>query len=393
MDRPVVKALSSALERHPDLLQVVTGPRQVGKTTAALTVQKAWSGPSRYAAADEYLPVSAEWIHSEWELARLEARRAPTLLVLDEVQKVPRWSEVVKAEWDADRRLGRDVRVIILGSSALLLAQGLTESLAGRFLVHRCMHWSFAECRAAFGWDAERWIYFGGYPRSASFDDDEATWRTYIRDALIETVVARDVLALQTVQKPALLRQLFALAAGSPAQLLSYTKMLGQLQDSGNTTTLAHYLKLLEGAYLVSGLETWSPSPVRARSSSPKLVVWNNALVSALGPRSFAEARRDHAWWGRLVENAVGAHLLNGLAGSPFDVRYWRDGAVEVDYVLQAGGQTLALEVKSGRERPVAGPEAFRKVAPATRAVIVGSGGIPLDEFLATEPAAWLSSG
>lgn len=312
--------------------------------------------------------------------------------MLDEVQKVPQWSEAVKAEGDADRRVGRDVRVLLLGSSALLLAQGLTESLAGRFLVHRCMHWSFAECRAAFGWDVERWIYFGGYPRSATFGDDEPTWRSYIRDALIETVVARDVLALQTVQKPALLRQLFALAAGSPAQLLSYTKMLGQLQDSGNTTTLAHYLKLLEGAYLASGLETWSPSPVRARSSSPKLVVWNNALVSALHPRSFAEARRDPAWWGRLVENAVGAHLLNGLAGTPYDVRYWRDGTVEVDFVLQAGGQTLALEVKSGRQRPVAGSEAFRKTCPSARVLIAGSGGVPLDEFLATEPATWFEA-
>jgi predicted AAA+ superfamily ATPase len=392
MDRPVVKAISTALERHPDLLQVVTGPRQAGKTTAALTVQRAWPGPSRYAAADEYLPVSAEWIRSEWELARLEARRTPTLLVLDEVQKVPRWSEVVKAEWDADRRVGLDVRVLLLGSSALLLTLGLTESLAGRFLVHRCMHWSFAECHAAFGWDVERWIYFGGYPRSAAFGDDEATWRAYIRDALVETVVARDVLALQTVQKPALLRQLFALAAGSPAQLLSYTKMLGQLQDSGNTTTLAHYLKLLGGAYLASGLETWSPSPVRARSSSPKLVVWNNALVSALGPRSFAEARRDPAWWGRLVENAVGAHLLNGLAGSPCDVRYWRDGDAEVDYVVQSGERSVALEVKSGRPRPVTGLASFRKAAPGARALIVGSGGIPLDDFLATEPTAWLEA-
>ncbi len=389
MERPVVDELSSGLERHPDLLHVVTGPRQVGKTTAALAVQGRWPGPSRYAAADEFLPASVEWIHSQWALARRDAAAGPTLLILDEVQKIPGWSEAVKAEHDADRRHGIDVRVVVLGSSALLLARGLTESLAGRFVVHRCMHWGYAECRVAFGWDAERWIYFGGYPRSASFGDDEALWRAYVRDALVEAVVARDVLALQTVQKPALLRQLFGLAARNPAQMLSYTKMLGQLHDAGNTTTLAHYLVLLRQAYLVSGLERHAANAVRSRSSSPKLVVWNNALVSALCPTTFEGARRDGAWWGRLVENAVGAHLVNGLEGSPYEVQHWRDGAAEVDYVVRAGDRVWALEVKSGAPRGASGLAAFHKVVPHATPLIVGTGGVPLDEFLSAAPTDW----
>jgi len=220
--------------------------------------------------------------------------------------KVSGWSETVKALWEEDRARGRPLKVLLFGSSALLLAKGTTESLAGRFFLHRCLHWSFSEMQRAFGWNLDQWIFFGGYPGAAPLVNDEQAWRAYVTDSLVETVLARDILAMQTVTKPALLRSLFILAARFAAQILSYNKMLGQLQDAGNTTTLAHYLRLLETAFLVSGLQRYSAGQARSRGSSPKLLVWNNALVSALGLHSFEKVRSDPARWGRLVENAVG---------------------------------------------------------------------------------------
>jgi predicted AAA+ superfamily ATPase len=293
---------------------------------------------------------------------------------------------VVKGCWDADRRKARSIRVVLVGSSALLLARGATQSLTGRFFLNRCTHWSYAECRDAFGWDLDRWIYFGGYPGAASLIDQEVEWRAYVADALIETVLSRDVLGMHTVAKPALLRHLFALATQFPAQILSYNKMLGQLQDAGNTTTLAHYLRLLETAFLVSGLEQFSAGQARRRGSSPKLVVWNNALVNAMRVQGRDQVRADPALWGRLVENAVGAHLLNHLQGLPYEVSYWRDRQGEIDYVVRSGRSTWAVEVKSGRPHPAPGLDAFRKGHPKAHLMIVGSGGIDLEEFLLRDP-------
>jgi predicted AAA+ superfamily ATPase len=297
---------------------------------------------------------------------------------------------VVKRLWDEDRRSDRPVRVLLLGSSSLLLQRGLSESLAGRFFLHRCPHWSWSESRKAFGWDLDRWLYFGGYPGAAPLSDRPGEWRQYIADSLIDTVLSRDVLQLQTVAKPALLRHLFGLSASFPAQVLSYNKMLGQLHDAGNATTLAHYLKLLETAFLVSGLELYSRGQRRKRGSSPKLVLWNQALVNALSRRSFDEARADGPWWGRLVENAVGAHLLNRLPLPEWGVAYWRQGPSEVDYVIEHGRTLWALEVKSGREGRISGLNGFRKLYPSARALVVGSGGIPLEEFLGSDPRLFL---
>jgi len=389
MQRAIVKELLARLAKPPELLQVVVGPRQVGKTTGAHQVGKAWKGPVRYAAADLPLPPGPEWIQSQWELARRDAARGrKALLILDEVQKVAGWSEVVKANWDADRASRAAVSVILLGSSALILTRGANESLAGRFFLHRCLHWSFPECRRAFGWDLDRWLYFGGYPGAAPLAEDDVAFRLYVRDSLIEPAIARDVLALQTVTKPALLRQLFALCGLYSGQILSYTKMLGQLQDAGNTTTLAHYLRLLETAFLASGLNRFKPGRAARRGSSPKLVVWNNALVTALGRAGFETAREDHALWGRLVENAVGAHLLNHLHGTPHEVSYWRERSDEVDFVVRAGDTVWAVEVKSGRPVRPAGLAAFLRSHPRARPLIVGTGGMPLQEFFSTEPSA-----
>jgi len=385
-ERELVRILLGRLAALPPLLQIIIGPRQVGKTTAARAVASRWMGPTHYAAADVSPPPGPEWIDTHWQSARRSCASGPTLLVLDEVQKVRGWSEAVKANWDEDRARDRPIRVVLIGSSALLLSKGATESLAGRFFLNRCSHWSFRECRDAFGWDLDQWVFFGGYPGAIPMIGREEDWRAYITDSLIETVIARDVLAAHPIAKPALLRQLFGLAARFPAQMISYSKMLGQLRDAGNTTTLAHYLRFLETAFLVSGLERFSAGHARSRGSSPKLVFWNNALISALGLRSLEQTRAEPALWGRWIENAVGVHLLNHLQGLPFEITYWRHRNHEVDYVVRAGDALWAIEVKSGRPGAVSGLATFRREYPHARAMVVGSGGWALEQFFAEDP-------
>lgn len=390
-ERPLKSVLLSLLSRQTPVIHVLIGPRQVGKTTIARQIEQSAGIPVIYATADSPVPLDAAWIETQWRRAAAAGTEAgvPVLLVLDEVQKVRGWSEVLKFLWDS-RGAGPEVRVLILGSSALLMQEGLSESLAGRFFLHRCSHWGYPECREAFGWSLGQWIYFGGYPGGASFAEDETSWKRYIADSLIETVLARDVIQMSRIAKPVLLRHLFALAATFPAQSVSYTKMLGQLQDAGNTTTLAHYLKLLESAFLASGLELFSRGQQRKRGSSPKLVLWNNALVNALSTRSFADALGDTIWWGRLVENAVGAHLCNSLNSVEYTVTYWREGDHEVDFVIARGRDVWAIEVKSGRSGKASGLARFRLRYPEARVLLVGGAGIPLEEFFAKDVGAWL---
>ena len=390
-ERSIVGEIMAALEWKLPLLQVLVGPRQVGKTTAASQVVKRLGWPSVQASADAALPQQPEWIETQWRLAHAKTITAGTrvLLVLDEIQKVQGWSEVIKRLWDEEMAAGGKVRPLLLGSSALLVQRGLTESLAGRFFLHRCPHWSWLECREAFAWTLDQWIFFGGYPGAAVLAEDETVWRRYVNDSLIETVLARDVLQMQPITKPALLRHLFALSAHFPAQIFSYNKMLGQLTDAGNTVTLANYLRLLETAFLASGLELFSKGKTRSRGSSPKLVLWNNALVSATVIKTFEQAYGDGSWWGHLVENAVGAHLLNGLHGSAWCVTYWRDATMEVDFVVSHGAQDWALEVKSGRSGKNSGMMTFRQRYPGAKAWLIGPTGIKLEEFFSRPAVEW----
>lgn len=391
-ERPLVKTLAVSLKKQLPVFQVLIGPRQVGKTTIARQVMKKLPYPSVYASADSPLPPGPEWIETQWRLAELQLLKPKktVFLVLDEIQKVKGWSESLKLHWDRAREEGKDVRLLALGSSALLLQEGLSESLTGRFFLTRCPHWSFSECSSAFGWDLKTWLYFGGYPGAAVFVHDEHQWKQYITDSLIETVLARDVLQMQKITKPALLRHLFALSATFPARIFSYNKMLGQLQDAGNTTTLAHYLRLLESAFLVSGLELFSQGQLRKRGSSPKLILWNNALINALSSKTFKETVGDASLWGRLVENAVGAHFCNGLSGTTYGLTYWRDGDKEVDFVLTRGSNVWAVEVKSGRSGKMPGMGVFRSKYPRAKSLIVGESGVPLEKFFAESAQTWL---
>ncbi|MEK7860449.1 MAG: DUF4143 domain-containing protein, partial [Chloroflexota bacterium] len=316
--------------------------------------------------------------------ARRRAERVGAVDVLDEIQKLTGWSETVKRLWDEDGAARSPLHVVLLGSAPLLVQRGLSESLAGRFELIRVWHWSYREMRDAFAWDLDRYVYFGGYPGAATLVDDEERWRAYVNDSLIETSISRDVLLLTPIDKPALLRQLFRFACELSAQVVSYTKLLGQLSDAGNTTTLAHYLELLAGAGMVTGLQKYSGSRVRLRGSIPKLLALNTGLMSTVNARGLASARADAQYWGRLVETAVGAHLVSDPS---VEVLYWREGDREVDYVVRRGRSVLAIEVASGRaQQGLAGIQAFMRRYGGARTLVVGAGGMALDEFLLTSP-------
>lgn len=369
-------------------IHVLAGPRQTGKTTLVHQVLESLGVPFRYASADEPTLRERGWIAEQWEAARQETR---AVLVLDEIQKIPGWSEAVKRLWDEDTRAKRALKIVLLGSAPLLIARGLTESLAGRFEVLRLPHWSLAEMRDAFGFDLERYLYYGGYPGAAPLTAEPERWRRYIVDALIETTISRDVLLLARVDKPALLRRLFELACRYSGQVLSYTKMLGQLQDAGNATTLAHYLDLLAGAGMVAGLHKFAGSAVRSRGSIPKLQVLNTALMSAQSGLSLEQARAEREFWGRLTESAVGAHLANAAAAGACELFYWRERNREVDFVVRAGRTLTAIEVKSSRARDAqAGAAAFAEAFKPKRTLLIGSGGIPLEKFLAQPVEDWV---
>ena len=392
--RPIYQIVVKRLGEPRRFIQVLAGPRQTGKTTLARQILSDFKGPGHYATADEPVLKDRIWIEQQWETARFQVRkkggRTKGLLVLDEVQKIPAWSETVKRLWDEDTSAKAPLQVILLGSSPLLVQRGLTESLAGRFEIVSVTHWSFKEMKEAFGWDLDRYVFYGGYPGAAALIGDFPRWRNYIQESLIETSVSRDVLLMTRIDKPALLRRLFELGCSYSGQILSYQKMLGQLQDAGNTTTLAHYLRLLAGAGLVTGLSKYSGQKVRQRASSPKLLACNTALMSAMSHLSYDEARRNSEYWGRIIETAVGATLVNGVMGRDIHVYYWAAGNLEVDYVLQRGKDVVAIEVKSGRlKTTLSGMTAFSKAVRVKKALLVGAQGIPLEDFLEADPAAW----
>jgi len=389
--RNIYKVLMSRLAESRRFIQVLTGPRQTGKTTLAQQSMAVIKIASHYATADEPALKDRTWIEQQWEVARMKTKsggkKKKALLVLDEIQKITGWSEIVKRLWDEDTANKLPLHVIVLGSSALLVQRGLTESLAGRFEVIPVTHWSFAEMRKAFGWDVDEYIFFGGYPGAAELIQDRPRWSNYIQDALIETTVSRDILLMTRVDKPALLRRLFQLGCNYSGQVLSYQKMLGQLQDAGNTTTLAHYLDLLHSGGLLTGLSKYAGQRVRQRASSPKLLVLNTALMSASNPVKIEEAKQEPDHWGRLVESAVGSALANRIIGQNIELFYWSSRNREVDFVLSRKNELVAIEVKSGRNKgSFPGIEAFSSEFKVKRKLLVGPQGMSVDEFLLTPP-------
>ncbi|MDO8968890.1 ATP-binding protein [Algoriphagus sp.] len=367
-------------------IQVIYGPRQVGKTTLVRQVIRDMNSPHSLVAADAVPASDQVWIAQQWENARVRQQlspEAPYLLVIDEVQKIDNWSEQVKAEWDRDTLEERDIRVILLGSSRLMLQQGLTESLAGRFEAMYLGHWSYAEMKEAFGLTPAEYIWFGGYPGAITLKEDEDRWKSYVRDSLLETSISRDILMLTRVDKPALMKRLFEIGSAYSGQVLSFTKVMGQLADAGNTTTLANYLELLNEAGLLGGLEKYSPNLVRKRSSSPKFMVHNTAIMSGISNETFETLQADHRAWGRWVESAVGAHLINqAFKDKRISIYYWREGNDEVDFVVEYNKRIIALEVKTSKVGGLAGLNGFAKIYRPEKALVIGTDGIPWEEFL-----------
>lgn len=388
-ERPYLKSVKARIEESRKFIQVILGPRQVGKTTMVNQLLSQLSTPNIYESADAISATNSAWLMQVWETARLRMKVSGAeeyLLVIDEIQKIDNWSEVVKQQWDKDTREGVNIKVILLGSSRLLIQRGLTESLAGRFETFYLGHWSFAEMESAFGWSIEQYVYFGGYPGSASLISDEERWKSYIKDSLIETSISKDILMMTRVDKPALLKRLFELGCLYSGQILSYTKITGQLQDAGNTTTLANYLRLLSDCGMLGGLEKYAGSVIRQRSSSPKFQVYNNALLTSQDEESYPGAVVNPKLWGRLVESSVGAHLLNHSISERYNLYYWREGNNEVDFILEKGEKVIGLEVKSGASADHAGMAVFNDKFHPGKMLIVGTGGIPYKDFLKINP-------
>jgi uncharacterized protein len=403
-ERQWVAQLAVRLNESRRFVQAIAGPRQVGKSTIVAQAIERCGLPAVSVSADEPTVTDRAWVTAQWDRARQLAEKTArgdargAVLVLDEVQKLPGWSDLVKSHWDADTRAKRSLHVVLLGSAPLLVQRGLGDSLAGRFELLDIPHWSFGEMRDAFGFTLDQYLCFGGYPGAAPFisgtNPDPIRWRRYILDSLIETSISRDVLLMSRVDKPALLRLLFDLGCRYSGQIVSFTKMLGQLHDAGNTTTLAHYLSLLAGAGMLCGIDKFARSAVRQRASSPKLQVLNTALMTAISGERVDEIRSDHEKWGRLVESAVGAHLVNGAREGNYTVHYWRDRGREVDFVVSKGDRLTAIEVKSGRPPDsLSGLRAFADAFQPTRTLLVGADGIGLEEFLAAPVGTWVDLG
>jgi len=389
IERSYLQTVMSRICEERKFIQVIVGPRQIGKTTMVGQLLSKIDIPYLSESADAIIVSNSTWLSQIWESARVRMKLSGSpsfLLVVDEVQKIENWSEVVKQQWDRDTASGLNIKVILLGSSRLLIQKGLTESLAGRFETIHLGHWSFTEMEKAFGWTTQQYIYFGGYPGSAQLIGDEQRWKNYIKESLIETSISKDILMLTRVDKPALLKRLFELGSLYSGQILSFTKILGELQDAGNTTTLSHYLKLLYDSGLLGGIEKFAGNVVRRKGSIPKFQVFNNALLSAQMGESFDNLISDPKKWGRLVESAIGSHLINSSITERYNLYYWRERNEEVDFILERNNNLVAVEVKSGRRGESKGITAFSKLFNPKKALIVGTNGISIEEFLRMNP-------
>lgn len=366
-------------------IQILYGSRQIGKTTLIKQIIQDIGVPVHYASADDSPAVTSFWLDQLWETCRrklTQTKQSEYILVIDEIQKVPNWSENIKKNWDQDSFHDVPIKVVLLGSAPISIQKGLSESLAGRFELIHLPHWNFTEMRDAFGFSLEEYIYYGAYPGSAGIiRDKEQRWRDYIKNSLIDSVISKDILSLSTILKPTLLRRVFELGSFYSGQILSYSKILGQLQDVGNTVTIAHYLNLLSISGLLGGIEKYSTNILSIKSSSPKFQVYNNALMTTQHSQTFDEAVNNPELWGRFTESSVGAFLLNESVNHRFKLHYWRDRQVEVDFIIERDGVVVAIEVKSNRASSYRVLEQFSKKFDRVRPLLVGKEGIPLQDF------------
>ena len=382
--RPILSEVLDRMNEPRRFIQVLAGPRQVGKSTLMDQVLAECPLPNYLFNADGINEDDTDWIRRIWESARSQMdirQQTEAVLVIDEVQKIRNWSEIVKREWDTDTRERRQLKVFLLGSSRLMLRKGLTESLAGRFELIRLGHWTWQEMADAFGWTLDEWIYYGGYPGTAGLIKDMRRWKKYVKESLVAPAIEKDVIMTSNIYKPALMKQLFELGCSYSAELLSLTKALGQLQDTGNVTTLSSYLNILNECNLLAGLQKFANDEARRYQSVPKYQVYNNALLTAYRGTTYEKDRIDINAWGRWVESAVGAYLLGSSDEGGYKVYYWHERSDEVDFILVRQGETLALEVKSGRRGLNSGLPNFCERFHPKRALVIGTDGIPFAEF------------
>ena len=388
IQRSYFETIARRVNEPRKFLQIIEGPRQVGKSTLIKQVLKSTSLPWVHFTADNVPATRTAWISDCWATARNKLRMEhlpELLLVIDEIQKLQNWGEVVKKEWDDDTFNDVPIKVVLLGSSRIRLEKGLSESLKGRYETIKMPNWTLTEIQEGFGMTTDEYIYFGSYPGAADLRNDLDRWQEYISSSIVDATINNDILIDTVITKPALLRQTFELSSAYSGQLVSLTKMLGQLQDAGNTTTLTHYLDLLNQAGMVCGLNKYAVDKARRRNSIPKYQVYNNALMSLYCEHDFQSARADHKLWGRLFESAVGAHIMNCAYTNRFKVYYWREDGKEVDFVLVKDTKVVAVEVKSNHDKDTSGLHVFQEQFHPFRSVLVGEEGIDIETFLKSD--------
>lgn len=383
--RAEYQLIKDRLNEPRKFIQVVMGARQIGKSTVVRQVLKDIDAPYQFYSADNVPATNSSWISNCWAAVRsLKAnnRWDSIILVIDEIQKISNWSEVVKKEWDDDTFHDRNIKVLFLGSSRVLLEKGLSESLAGRFEEIRMSHWSYIEMQECFGFTLDQYLFYGSYPGAATLAEDEDRYQQYIQSSIIDATINKDILMDTPISKPALLRQTFELGAAYSGELLSLNKMLGSLQDAGNTATLAGYINLLGESGLLCGLQKFSVDMARRKASIPKLQVYNNALKMVYSPLTFEQVVMDRKSWGRIFESGIGAYLVSQSFIHRFEVYYWRERNDEVDFILRKKGSVVAIEIKSNAEKRTDGLDKFRQLFKPQSSFIVGDGGIRAKDFL-----------
>ena len=422
--RPQEELLKARLSEPVHFINLLAGPRQVGKTTIIRDIIDQNPAQGYYISVDDEPAITHDiynlntapsiisppqkkdgsWLQFQWQEARNQAAKwlksnqitnadnqfKAFIFAIDEVQKIEQWSDIVKGLWDADRANGVPMHVVLLGSAPLLMQKGFSESLAGRYETIAVSHWGFTEMQQAFDFNLEQYIYFGGYPGSAWLVKEEKRWRRYVKDSLIQPNIEKDILQMVRIKNPMLLKQLFELGCHYSGMELSLTKMIDAINEAKHTETLADYLHLLAEAKLLTGLNKYAAQEVRKRNSAPKLNVFNTALMSAIQDYSFVEAQADRSYWGRLVESCVGAHLLN-TCDEDTKLYYWRESNKEVDFILAKGKKLTAIEVKSAPNPVLSkGLDLFGQKYSHARKILVGNGGVASAEFLSHPAEYWL---
>lgn len=354
----LLEILNQRMKEAKPLIQIIQGPRQVGKTTLLqqffdLNNKKT---PIHFVSGDEI--VSPTWIKEQWQLASDSKK----ILIIDEVQKIPNWSETIKKLWDSDKTKKKYLKCILTGSSSLNLQKGMSESLTGRFELVNIYHWNYKQSYQLSGISLDNYLKFGGYPGSYKFIKNQKRWVNYLTNSIVETVIGKDILMLAQVKSPALFKQSFYLLSSYPAQVISYNKLLGQLQDKGNIDLVKYYIELFEGAFLLKTIQKFSYNEHRKKTSSPKIIMLAPALSTF---HRINNLKLED--YGRIFESIVGAELIK----NDLNPTYWAEGDYEVDFIVEYKNRIIAIEVKSGRTKKTASLDVFLKKYPTANIIFI----------------------